>query len=68
MERFVAPGDLCVIVSRLISLCALGVGLDERGTRVVLEVKAELSAEGIWCSLRLTLIDESSRLVTGRKG
>ena len=65
-ERFVVLGDLCAELSLIISLRALGVGLDGRGARLVFEVKAELRDEGN--SVPLLLTYESSRLVTGRRG
>jgi hypothetical protein len=69
MEDLLVLGDLCANAEsfRDISLRALGVGLDGRGTRLVFEAKAELSAEG-YCWSRRMLIDESSRLVWGRSG
>jgi hypothetical protein len=48
---------------------ALGVGLEGRAERLVLELRAELRAEGyvrFWFWRMLN--DESSRLVTGRRG
>ena len=65
MERGLAVlGDLCARVEsfRDISLSALGVGLEGRGTRLVLEAKAELNADG-YCWFWRKLSDESSRLV-----
>lgn len=46
---------------------ALGVGLDGRPRRLVLELSAELRAEG-YCEFWRTLYVESSRLVAGRSG
>jgi hypothetical protein len=59
-------GDRCAILSSLvISEYELGVGLEGRPRRLVLEAKAELRAEG-WFGRMLYV--ESSRLVVGRNG
>lgn len=58
-------GDRCAsFSSRVISEYELGVGLDGRPNRLVLEAKAELRAEG-WFGRALNV--ESSRLVVGRR-
>jgi hypothetical protein len=57
-------GDRCAILSSLvISEYELGVGLEGRPRRLVLEANAELRAEG-W--FERTPYEESSRLVVGR--
>jgi hypothetical protein len=58
-------GDRCAILSFVMSEYELGVGLEGRPRRLVLEAKAELRAEG-WFGR--TLYVESSRLVVGRNG
>jgi hypothetical protein len=63
----VVLGDRCATtVSRVISEKELGVGLEGRAERLVLELRAELSAD-VYVEFWRALYDESSRLVTGRK-